>query len=199
VGYLLRPHWPTAIAPADGPPLPIVIGGVPFNVPAAAIRFAPQRRPGVQPRLDLAYQWPRLTPPERGAKPTLSAGANAVDHLLVSIAAPEGALSLEQRTRTVYPRYLAPQAFEGPNGLSGVAFRDGTPYQGEDLLFDLDRPQHFFARCTRTAGAAPGTCLLERTIGGAEVTARFPRGWLEQWPQLAEGLDSLLNRLQSGS
>ena len=39
--------------------------------------------------------------------------------------------------------------------------------------------------------------LHERRIGGADVTVRFPRAWLEDWNGVADGIDRLVARLQS--
>src|ERR1700730_13214651 len=64
--YLLQPRWTGPVAP-DGPALPITIAGVGFTVPPAAIRIAVQRRAGPQERIDLAYRWPELTPPDTHA------------------------------------------------------------------------------------------------------------------------------------
>lgn len=199
VGFLLRPQWPAAAPAGDAPTIPITIGGLTFNVPPAAIRFPPQRHPGAQPRLDLAFQWPRLIAPEPQAKVAPSEDLRPVDHLFVSIATPSGSIAAGERIKTIYPRYLAPEAFAGPEGLSGVAFRDGTPYQGEDLLFDLERPDHFIVRCTRATAEIPGACLLERQLGPAELTVRFPREWLADWQELANGVERLLASLRAAS
>jgi hypothetical protein len=40
-----------------------------------------------------------------------------------------------------------------------------------------------------------GTCLLERRIGSADVTLRFPRDWLDNWSDVAGGIDRLIARL----
>ena len=40
-----------------------------FNVPPAAIRVPVQRRPGAHERVDLAFVWPSLEPPNATAKP----------------------------------------------------------------------------------------------------------------------------------
>src|SRR5690349_15524800 len=69
VALALWPRWPgTAVAP-DAPSLPITVGGVLFNVPPAAIRLPIQRHPGAQERVDLAFLWPSLAPPDPSAKP----------------------------------------------------------------------------------------------------------------------------------
>src|SRR5262245_43504866 len=101
VGFLLRPQWPATAAPAlDAPTMPITVGGLTFNVPPAAIRFAPQRHPGTQARLDLAFQWPRLTAPEPPARVAPSEDLRPVEHLLVSIATPTGAIAPGDRIKT---------------------------------------------------------------------------------------------------
>jgi hypothetical protein len=40
-----------------------------------------------------------------------------------------------------------------------------------------------------------GNCLLERRIGDADVTIRFPRDWLSDWQSVARGIDQLMTRL----
>jgi hypothetical protein len=82
-----------------------------------------------------------------------------------------------------------------PNGLTLRGFRDGTPYQGEELVFEQQAPEHFMARCSRKGAVNSGTCLLERRIGNADITFRFPRDWLSDWKPVAHGIDRLLARL----
>ena len=42
-------------------------------------------------------------------------------------------------------------------------------------------PERFLLRCTRRTASTPAMCLHERRIGGADVTVRFPRVWLDDW------------------
>jgi hypothetical protein len=198
VAFALWPRWPEPPSAPDAPSLPITVAGVAFNVPPAAIRMPVQRRPGAQVRLDLAFLWPDLTPPKPDAKPALSADPRSIDQIFVSIAGAEGALSVAERLKSIYPRYVEPNAFRGPEGLIGVAFRDGTPYQGEDLFFVVDRPESFIVRCTREAGTTRGSCLHERRIGVADLTMRFPRDWLKDWQALADGMDQLVATMRGG-
>jgi hypothetical protein len=194
VAYMLWPRWPQAEAAPGAPTLPITVSGVLLNVPPAAIRFPPQQRPGAQARLDLAFLWPQLAPPEPNAAPPLSSEPQPPAQVFLTIAAPQGSLPAGQRLKSIYPRYMAPAAFVGPAGLTGVPFRDSTPYQGEDVLFDPDRPDRFIVRCTRS-GATPGTCLMERQVGTAELTVRFPRDWLESWPTVVDSVEQLMERM----
>jgi len=87
-------------------------------------------------------------------------------------------------------------------GVSGIsANSDGQlkiqfwPYQGEDLVFESNAPEHFLARCSQKGVTNSGTCLLERRIGNADITLRFPRDWLDNWSDVASGIDRLIARL----
>jgi hypothetical protein len=191
---VLWPRWPGATV-SDSPSVPITIAGVLFNVPPAALRVAVQRHAGPQERIDLAFLWPSLDPPDPAARPTPSDEPQPFDRLFVTIAVSDGTLAPVVRFREIYPRYLGDGPYKGPDGLAVSLFRDGTPYQGEDLFFDTAGPEGFIARCTRPSGPTPGTCLLERRAGAADVTVRFPRDWLADWRGLAAGVDRLIGKL----
>ena len=65
-------------------------------------------------------------------------------------------------------------------------------------MFESAAPEHFLARCSRRGVINSGTCLLERRIGNADVTLRFPRDWLGDWKRVASGIDRLMARLHPG-
>src|SRR5947207_1114327 len=136
VALVLWPRWPGAAVAPDAPALPITVGGVLFNVPPAAIRVPVQRRAGAQERLDLAFLWPSLTPPDPAAKPAPTETAPPIDRLFVTIEPQSIAFSPSERVKSIYPRYLADTQFDGPDGLKVIPFKDGSPYQNEDLFFD---------------------------------------------------------------
>jgi hypothetical protein len=197
VTTVLWPKWPAAEAVPDAPALPITINGVLFNVPPAAIRIAIQRRPGAQERLDLAFLWPSLAPPDPAARPAPSEEPAPLDRVFVTIAVASGTVTPADRLKTIYPRYLTDRQYAGMDGLTTIAFREGSPYQGEDLYFDGAAPANFLVRCTRPAGEnVPGMCLHERRIAGADVTLRFPRDWLADWKNVAEGIEKLIAGLK---
>jgi hypothetical protein len=203
IGYVLWPRWPAAPQRIDAPAFPITVAEVSFNVPPAAIRVPLQRRPGAHERVDLAFLWPSLEPPDPSRKqppPELSALAAptpALDRLFMTIATAGDTLSPEERVRTVYPRYTMAEEEPGPSGLTVLPFREGTPYQGEDLLFAAAVPG-FLVRCTRNGpGPMPGTCLHERRIGAADLVLRFPRDWLGDWRTVADRIDRLIARIAS--
>lgn len=195
IAYLLWPTW-RATAPDDPSRLPITIGSALFNVPAKAIRMRMQRRAGPQERIDLAFAYPSLLPPEPQAHVTaddVEQRPITRNRIFLSIAADGGVVTPHERVRTIYPRYVEAQA-ETQDGLTGRAFRDSSPYRGEDL-FMADKPA-FVTRCTRDA-MTPGMCLSERRVDGAHLTYRFPRSWLSDWRNVAASMDKLIERMQS--
>jgi hypothetical protein len=104
----------------------------------------------------------------------------------------------DERVQTIYPRYAGADPVSGPEGLAVLAFREDTPYQGEDLIYDAVTPESFLVRCTRNGtGATPGTCLYERRIdGAADFVARFPRDWLNDWQTVAGNINRLIEDLR---
>jgi len=194
VAYLLWPTWGTE---DTGTPdrLPVSIGGTLFNVPQGAIRMKIQRHSGPQERIDLNFSFPSLEPPQpqkHVSADEVDEKAQPIDRIFLSIAAHHDTLAPDMRVRTIYPRYLEQASTPGEDGLTNRAFREGSPYGGEDLLF-ANTPS-FTARCTRD-GATPGMCLSERRIDGADLTFRFPRSWLAQWRAVAGGMDRLAAQL----
>jgi len=195
IAYVLWPRWPDTPVSLDAPSLPITVAGVTFNIEPAAIRMPVQRRPGTLERVDLAYLWPSLLPPDPARKPSLGAPVDPNERLFVSIASGDATLPLMERVQNIYPRYLVAEPTAGPDGLTLRAFRNGTPYQGEELVFESQQPEHFLARCSLRGVTNSGSCLLERRIGNADISVRFPRDWLSDWHGIAAGIDTLIARL----
>lgn len=198
VVYILWPRWPDQVA-LDAPALPITIGGLQLNVPPAAIRIALQRRTGAQERIDLVFLWPSLAPPDPAAKPAPGEAQPLTDRVFMAIAVSDGTPPPIDRLKTIYPRYTAGEPAAGPDGLLMQAFRNETPYQGEDLLYETASPERFLIRCTRNSGPAPGICLHERRIANTEITVRFPRDWLKDWRAVAGNIDRLVASLRSNA
>lgn len=197
VALVLWPRWPSAAVAPDAPALPITVGGVLFNVPPAAIRVPVQRRAGAQERLDLAFLWPSLSAPDPAAKPAPTETTPPIDRLFITIEPQSIALSPSERVKSIYPRYLADTQFDGPDGLKVIPFKEGSPYQNEDLFFDPAAQPGFAVRCSRPGAAGtPGMCLYERRIEGADMTLRFPSDWLATWRAVNEGIGTLIGRLK---
>jgi hypothetical protein len=198
VAYILWPRWPDQVA-LDAPTLPMTVGGLLLNVPPASIRVALQRRTGAQDRIDLVFLWPSLAPPDPAAKLAPTDVPNVTDRVFVTIAVSDGTPPPLQRFETIYPRYTADTPSTGSGGLLMQSFRNDTPYQGEDLLYEPSAPERFLVRCTRKSGPAPGMCLHEQRIANADITVRFPRDWLTDWQTVASGIDRLIASLRPGN
>jgi hypothetical protein len=199
VTYILWPRWPDVPFAPDAPALPIVIGGVTFNIEPGAIREAVQRRPGTQERVDLSYLWPSLEPADTANKPGSAAQAASSERVFLTIQGGGETLPFMERVQTIYPRYLVPEPVAGPPGITLRGFRNDTPYEGEELVFESQAPEHFLARCSLSGPVNAGSCLLERRIGNADITVRFPRDWLKDWKNVVAGIDRLLARLHPSS
>ena len=207
VSYILWPTWPKSGIALDAPAIPVTVAGALFNVPPAAIRAAVQRHPGAHERIDLVFLWPSLAPPtadgQAAAKTSIADDGNAApvprtdDRVFVTIAGLGAVLPPLVRLRTIYPRYIEAQAAAGPDGLAIVPFRAGTPYEGEDLIYLAEKPEEFFALCSRPLRALPGTCIQERSLDAAEITLRFSREWLRDWRNTAAGFDRLVAQLHA--
>jgi hypothetical protein len=195
VTYLLWPTW--GADRSSGPArLPVSVGGTLFNVPTAAVRMKIQRHSGPQERVDLSFSYPSLEPPEAPkhvSADTVEEKVQPIDRIFLSITAHHDSLAPDSRVRTIYPRYLEQAATDVGDGLAMRAFRDGSPYSGEDL-FAANAPG-LNARCTRDA-TTPGMCLAERRIDGADLTFRFPRSWLSKWRNVAGAMDRLTAQLR---
>jgi hypothetical protein len=154
-----------------------------------------QRHSGTQERVDLSFIYPSLEAPETPrhvSAEIVEEAVQPIDRIFLSIAAHHDTLAPDIRVRTIYPRYLEPASTEEQEGLTKRAFRDGTPYSGEDLF--LANTPDLNARCTRD-GATPGMCLSERRVEDADMTFRFPRSWLSQWRDVANAMDRLTVQL----
>jgi len=195
VAYLLWPTWGPSGANAPDK-LPVSVGGTLFNLPVTAIRMKIQRHSGPQERIDLDFLYPSLEPPgapKHVTADTVEEAMQPIDRIFLSITAHHDALAPEQRTATIYPRYLDRAAAMPQDGLTMQMFRSDTPYGAEDF-YSATSPA-LTARCTRDA-ATPGMCLSERRVDGADLTFRFPRSWLSQWREVAEAMDRLTAQLR---
>jgi len=195
IAYLLWPTYAT-VPPSDPSRLPVSVGGTLFNVPTTAVRMKIQRHSGPQERVDLDFLYPSLeapAAPRHYSADTIEDKVQPIDRIFVSIAAHHDSLAPEMRLRTIYPHYLD-DAASTDDGLTARAFRDGSPYAGEDL-FTAAEPA-LVARCSRDT-TTPGMCLSERRIEGADLTFRFPRSWLAQWRDIATAMERLSVQMHS--
>ena len=176
--------------------MPVSVGATLFNVPTAAVRMKIQRHSGPQERVDLGFAYPSLEAPEAPkhvSAETVDDKVQPIDRIFLSIAAHHDSLAPDIRVRTIYPRYLEQTLTPVEDGLTMRAFRDGSPYAGEDL-FSAAAPAS--PRAARGTSTTPGMCLSERRIDGADLTFRFPRSWLSQWRDVAGAMERLTAQLR---
>jgi hypothetical protein len=199
--HVLWPGWQVAPLGPNAPALPVTVAGVAFNVPPAAIRVPIQRQPGAHERIDLTFLWPSLQPPDNSPLPNVPSKGTpkpqTFQRVFVTIATARDSLPPAERVKTIYPRYTEAATAAVVDGLATIAFRQGTPYQGEDLIYDETAPETFLVRCTRGTGPTPGMCLLVRRIGEADITVRFPRDWLNDWRAVASSIERLIASLRA--
>jgi hypothetical protein len=198
IAFVLWPRWPEPLMGADAPSVPVTIANVPFNIPPTAMRVPLQRRPGAQDRVDLAFLWPSLEPAAlvHHTNPS-DPQAGIIERVFVTIMVAGETLPPAERVQSIYPRYASETPIAGPSGLAVLAFRIGTPYESEDLIYDAEQPKNFLVRCSRNgAGATPGTCLYERRVETADVVVRFPRDWLDNWQEVASNIERLITSLR---
>ena len=134
---------------------------------------APARRAGAhrsQLRVALAHA-ARLA-----VKPLPTDAPDVSDRLFVTIAASDNTLSPAERLKTIYPRYADAAPIIGTDGLSLQGFRDGSPYQGEDLILEpvrraLPAPLHPPDRFD--AGDVPARAADRRCRRDGALSARL--------------------------
>jgi len=102
VVYLLWPTWGTESSNIPQR-LPVSIGGTLFNVPPASVRMKIQRHSGPQERIDLAFAFPSLAPPDSArhvSADTVEEALQPIDRIFLSIAAHHDSIRLRRQART---------------------------------------------------------------------------------------------------
>jgi hypothetical protein len=134
--------------------------------------------------------------PQKIDADTAETTENPISRIFLSIAEHHGEMAPETRLQTIYPRYLEETSTMATDGLRQQGFRDGTPYEHEDLMIadGAEPATKLVARCSRDS-ETPGMCLSERRINGVDLTFRFPRRWLSHWRDVANAMDHLIVQL----
>ena len=153
----------------------------PFNIEPAAIRMPVQRRPGTQERVDLAYLWPSLTPPDPARRTDVGTPVDPNERLFVTIAGHATARCRRwSACETIYPRYLVAEPVAGP-GADAARLPRRHALSGRRAGLRAGRARAFPRALLAHGVGNSGNCLLERRIGNADITFRFPRDWLGDW------------------
>ena len=188
IAYVLWPRWPGPPVGPDAPSLPITVAR--RRLQRAARRdprqdAAPGRRAGARrSRLPVAVARAAATRP-RTAATAGTTRRKVTERIFVTIAGSDGTLPPDERLKTIYPRYVATGPRSARAACRCARSASGTPYQGEDLIYDADAPERFLLRCTQTvAGRRRAPACTSGGIGdrrrhralSARLARRLARG-----------------------
>ena len=117
------------------------------------------------------------------------AGAQSGDSVFITVLPADASLAPAERPSVLYARFVAAEARSAPGGLIRRRFRDGTPFEGEDLVVAASDGRAFWARCATSGSRNDGaSCLTEMRFGNTDVQVRFSPALLPRWELLASGL-----------
>ena len=110
-------------------------------------------------------------------------GAHTGEPVFITALPADASLAPAERPSVLYARFVAAEARSAPGGLIRRRFRDGTPFEGEDLVVA------FWARCATSGSQNEGaSCLTEMRFGDIDVQVRFSPALLPRWELLASGV-----------
>jgi hypothetical protein len=192
VAVLLRDDGRTATETSPEP-VRLVVGGRPLMIPRNAVRFADQRVPGPQARIDLALSWPELEGRTEATAARFDTPDYARDIVHLTLRPRHEGADGAARLATVYARFFIGEPWEGPGGLQGRRLAPKSGYSDEEIFFETGVVRPFVARCFPLAPGEPTAMCLSDTLHGAiSVELRFPKALLADWRALDAALDSRL-------
>lgn len=117
------------------------------------------------------------------------AGAHTGEPVFITALPADASLAPAERPSVLYARFVAAEARSAPGGLIRRRFRDGTPFEGEDLVVAAPDGRAFWARCATSGSRNDGaSCLTEMRFGDTDVQVRFSPALLPRWELLASGV-----------
>ncbi len=163
------------------------IGATALTVPSAWLRPGMSRTGGAVERLDLVIPWP--DEPADGEADAKRGTAAIEKVVLVALTGADAALAPAQRPARLYSRFLTAEVWPNPGGLVLRRFRQGTPYEDEELYLSPPDGHAFAARCPRGVSTLPVRegCVAEIRVGQLDAQLRFAPAQLVAWERLAEG------------
>ena len=203
LGWYLRPGPGVAAAPTDQSTLvKLTVRGQAFTIPANYIENSAARAGGEQGSISLAALFPSWHG-YSDAEARLFAG-NAPDSPVVrlSLRADANPLDAAARLARIYRPYIPePAGISGPFGLTQYGFAKDSGYEREDLFAGEKNGKLLLFLCEQPSPELPSpNCLAADQPVGKSVSLswRFKRAWLARWPELSNGVDSLMARFQAG-
>jgi hypothetical protein len=169
----------------------IVIGNSVLELPANMIRFDKQRRDGVAERVDIYLHWPDM----QGYRPEFIQdfnGSGPEKRLLFLIFEPRAiSQDMSDRYGPIYSTLTDAPGVMGSAGLTIQTFQPESGFVNEELVVSQERPGNapFVARCldAETSKNSLASCQRDIFVGeDLQLTYRFPRELLKDWPQLEQ-------------
>ena len=116
-------------------------------------------------------------------------GAHTGEPVFITALPADASLAPAERPSVLYARFVAAEARSAPGGLIRRRFRDGTPFEGEDLVVAAPDGRAFWARCATSGSRNDGaSCLTEMRFGDTDLQVRFSPALLPRWELLASGV-----------
>jgi hypothetical protein len=171
------------------------VGGVAFTIPANYLPYGSARKGGARSDVALYATLPDFQgySEDRGPDFTENDANAPVAYLLIR--EEQFNLSEAERLDRIYLNaVIQPRGTDGPFGLTQYAFRDDSGYRGEDLFVGHLASGVVVMRCVRFGPQVPSpSCLRDMPLAhGVALNYRFKRGRLEDWRQIASGVDRLV-------
>ena len=183
-----------ASVPETSPePIAVDLGVRRLSVPRNAVRFADQRLPAPQARLDLALVWPELEGRTIETATRFETPDLSPDVVYVTLQPRRDGWDAASRLSAVYARFFVGEPWDGPAGLQGRRMAPKSGYGDEEIYLEPGAVRPFVARCfPLSPGEPPTVCLRDALHGEVLVTLRFPRTLLDHWRELDAALDARL-------
>lgn len=192
VAVLLRDDGRTATETSPEP-VRLVVGGRPLMIPRNAVRFADQRVPGPQARIDLALSWPELEGRTEATAARFDTPDYARDIVHLTLRPRHEGADGAARLATVYARFFIGEPWEGPGGLQGRRLAPKSGYSDEEIFFETGVVRPFVARCFPLVPGEPAAmCLSDALHGAISAELRFPKALLGDWRALDAALEGRL-------
>lgn len=207
LGYYFAPSLSQLIGRAPEPsqdnlPVRIIVGGVPFQIPANYTRYAFARRGGILDRVDLYALLPELNPydPAQAAAFQDNSPSSHVLHFELETRS-KNEISEKERFELVYKRLVInPDGERGPYGLRRYDFQPDTGYKDEELYVHAGANGKFLMlRCFKDLPhiVAP-TCRRDILYGDTlALHYRFKRDQLDNWRDIDQRVRTLVKSFET--
>jgi hypothetical protein len=179
----------------DNRPVIAYLSETRLTIPYDYFRFEHARLGGSLSEIDLAADARTFRPARLQSRFKPSAADPMAQTLFLTLIPSAGNISPAERTTRLYTRFLQPDGWSHPGGLIMRRFKNGSPYQKEDLYMAPPEGRRFAARYPqprKTPDGLTNICMAEFRIEGIDVRLRFAADLLSDWERLLQGTQGLI-------